>query len=298
MDALSAYRTFQVAVDGGSLAVGMWGSSGPVILCSHGITGNHVSMAALADQLAGEARLVAPDHRGRGGSRDVGAPWGMRQHAKDAVAVLDHLGLARADLHVGHSMGGFVAAVTAAEYPDRVGRVLLVDGGLPLMESVPEGVDLEQLIRAVIGPAMDRLDMTFDSRETYYEFWRKHPAVGGDWSRYVERYLDYDLASEPPTLRPTTRKEAVLGDTQSQLVDDVVSRSLVALRGPVRFLRAPRGIMNDAPLYAEAPVEAWAPRIRGFSAATIPDVNHYTILLSERGAKAVADEIRGFGLAG
>lgn len=122
--------------------------------------------------------------------------------------------------------------------------------------------------------------------------WRRHPALAESWSSYVERYLDYDLVGEPPKLRPRTRKDAVLGDTRSQLVEDLVPRSLIAMHGPVRFLRAPRGIMNDAPLYAEDRLATWAAKIDRFSWTTIPDVNHYTILLSQRGAKAVAEEVR------
>jgi lipase len=290
---MTSYRTFDVAVEGGTLHVGLWGTGDPVVLGSHGITGSHVSLQALADQLGEGVRFVAPDHRGRGRSRSVTGPWSMRAHAADLVAVLDHLGIERADVLLGHSMGGFVSAVTTAEHGERIGSVVMVDGGLPPFDALPEGLSTEQLIRAVIGPAMERLDMTFESREAYYDFWRGHPALQGNWSPYVERYLDYDLFGEPPCLRPTTRKEAVLGDTESQLVDDVVPRSLAAMHGPVRFLRAPRGILNDAPLYAEERIETWAGRIDRFTWTTIPDVNHYTILLSERGAKAVAEEVRG-----
>jgi hypothetical protein len=132
---------------------------------------------------------------------------------------------------------------------------------------------------------MDRLDMTFASRQAYHDFWRRHPAIGGDWSAHVERYLDYDLMGEPPNLRPRTRKDVVVADTKSQLVEDLVPRSLTALRAAVRLLRAPRGILNDSPLYTEERIEPWARRIGGFSATTIPDVNHYTILLAERRAR-------------
>lgn len=215
----------------------------------------------------------------------------MRAHAADVKAVLDHLSIEKADILLGHSMGGFVAAVTTAEHGDRIGSVLLVDGGLPLMDRVPEGSTTEELTRALIGPAMERLDRTFESKEAYRAFWRWHPALANDWSGYAERYFDYDLVGEPPTLRSSVRKDAALGDAASQLSGDLVSRSLESMHGPVRFLRAPRGILNNEPLYSQERLESWASRIGGFSAATIEDVNHYTILLSQRGARAVADEV-------
>lgn len=286
------YESFDVPVEGGLLHVGLWGRSGPVVAASHGLTATHISFEALAEQLGDDLRLVAPDHRGRGRSRDIEGPWGFRAHAADLVAVLDHIGAARADVLVGHSMGGFVAAVAAAEYPGRFAQVLMVDGGLPVLDAPRDGVSVERLLKAVLGPSMDRIDRRFESRQAYREFWRAHPAFAGDWSVYVERYADYDLIGAAPELVSSIRKEAILRDTESQLIGDLVPRSLGALQAPVRFLRAPRGITSGEALYAEPLLEAWGPRIGRFSHATVPDVNHFTIVISERGARALAEEIR------
>ena len=68
---MSAYHTVTVPVVGGKLFVGVWGDSGPVIVCSHGITANHVSFKALARRLSGRYRLLVPDHRGRGESAAI-----------------------------------------------------------------------------------------------------------------------------------------------------------------------------------------------------------------------------------
>lgn len=164
------YRTVEVEVEGGQLHAGIWGDRGPVILCSHGITANHISFQTLADRMGGEFQLIAPDHRGRGRSCDIVGPWGMKAHAADMVALLDALSLERADLMVGHSMGAFIAVVAQAEYPQRVGALLLVDGGLPLFDEIPPGVSSEQLVHAIIGPAMARLDMRFASADAYLDF--------------------------------------------------------------------------------------------------------------------------------
>ncbi len=107
------YRTFDLPVTGGTLHTAVWGTQGPVVLCSHGLTANHTEFQALADQLGDEFRVIAPDHRGRGRSCDITGPWGMAAHATDLVALLDHLGIRKVDLLLGHSMGGFVAAITA-----------------------------------------------------------------------------------------------------------------------------------------------------------------------------------------
>lgn len=297
-DASPEYRTLDVAVTGGALRVGLWGTRGPVIVCAHGITANHTEFAWLAKELGPGYRLIAPDLRGRGRSNGIDGPWGMAAHAADVVAVLDHLGIAQADLLLGHSMGGFVAAVAAAQAPDRFARVLMVDGGVPLMNVgfiawLPfSNYLIEKLTQKIIGPSLTRLDMTFPTREAYRDFWRPHPALAEAWSPYFEQYVDYDLVGEPPALRASTRKEALLRDVRTQLVEDLVPRSLRQIRCPVRFLRAPRGIMNDKALYAEDKLARAAAGMSQFTSATVPDVNHYTILLSERGARAVAADIR------
>jgi pimeloyl-ACP methyl ester carboxylesterase len=201
------YQTHDVPVAGGRLRVAQWGGSGPLVLCAHGITASHMEFQWLAAELGGEVRLVAPDLRGRGHSNGISGPWGMAAHAADLAAVLDHLGARRADVLLGHSMGGFVAAVTAAQHPDRVGAVLMVDGGVPLMDIAFIGYLpfsnwlTEKIVHKLIGPSLARLDMSFASREEYHAFWRPHPAMKNDWSPYFERYLDYDLEGAPPRLR-------------------------------------------------------------------------------------------------
>lgn len=286
------YEIFEVAAPGGKLRGGMWGSQGPVVLLAHGVTANHLTFALLAEQLGEEMRLIAPDLRGRGRSTIVDGPWGIDVHAADLVRVLDHLQLPKADVLVGQSMGGFVAVVAAAEHPDRFGAVLLADGGLPVMEKLPWFLPLTFFMRMALGPAMKRLMMSFESRRAYQEYWRAHPALADDWSPSVERYVDYDLVGDAPLLRSSVSRTAVIEDTRSMITTGHIPLSLRALRGPVRLLRAPRGLMNGKALYSEKTIDLWRSRIRNFSCVTVPDVNHYTLLMSERGAKACAEEIR------
>jgi pimeloyl-ACP methyl ester carboxylesterase len=77
----------------------------------------------------GDVRLIRMDARGRG--RSDHAPWqsyNVAQEAADVVALMDHLGLARAAI-LGTSRGGLVAMVLAATVPDRLTGVCLNDIG-------------------------------------------------------------------------------------------------------------------------------------------------------------------------
>jgi len=292
------YELVNIPVEGGELAVASWGNDGPVILAAHGITASHREFKALAEILGNDYRLIAPDLRGRGRSHAIKGPWGMQAHARDMVAILDYFGIPKADIILGHSMGGFVAAVATAEYPARFGGVLMVDGGFPIMwmpplTRMPFGdVLIEKLVQRIVGPSLTRLDMSFKSADEYRAFWRDHPAFKDDWSEYVEDYIDYDLYGKTPELRPRASKRAVLQDVRTQLFENLVPKSIKALKGPVHFLRAPRGLMNDKPLYKEGLVEKLGKKLAGFHFGNVPDTNHFTIVISKAGSEVVAKEIR------
>lgn len=67
--------------------------------------------------------LITMDLQGHGRTADVAdRPMSLEQNAKDVVALLDYLGIAKADV-LGESYGGATAALIALHHPDRVGRV-------------------------------------------------------------------------------------------------------------------------------------------------------------------------------
>ncbi len=279
-------REFDVPVAGGNLRVVEWPGDGPVVLAAHGITANALSWTRVAELIGGRVRLVAPDLRGRARSNNLPGPYGMAAHAADLIAVAGHLGLDRVPL-VGHSMGGFVVASTAAAYPDRISSVLLVDGGVAL--TVPPGLDVDAVLQAVIGPAMQRLSMTFPDAAAYLGFFRAHPALGPDWGPAVEAYVLRDLAGEPPELRSSCALEAIRGDATDTLITDETVRAVHHLRCPARLMWAARGMLNEARgLYDESRLSTLDPRI---AVERVDDVNHYTILLTDAAAQRVADRI-------
>lgn len=282
-------RPFAAPVEGGLMRGGVWGADdAPALLAVHGITSHHLAWADVARALP-DHRVIAPDLRGRGGSADLPGPWGMARHADDVVAVLDHLGLDCVPI-VGHSMGAFVAAAAAHRHPDRISRVVLVDGGLPL--ELPPGVDVSQ-IDAALGPALARLTMTFESRETYRAFWRAHPAFVDEPPADLDAYSDYDLTGTAPALRPRPSADAVRTDSRELYGAPIVVDALAALAGAA-LLTAPRGLQNETPgLYPPAVLDRWRTALPALTVHEVADVNHYTIVMGERGAAAVAEVLRG-----
>jgi lipase len=292
MTADDRYRTVDVSVPGGDLRVGVWEGTtdaAPTVLLVHGVTASHLSWPFVAQRLP-EVRVVAPDLRGRGRSNDLSGPAGLAAHARDMVAVLDVLGVERAVV-VGHSMGAFVALVLGDLYPERVSRIVLVDGGLPL--DLPAGMGTDDIIRLVLGPTAERLAMRFASVDAYLDFWRAHPAFRRDWTPELEAYLAYDLVGAEPDLRPATSYETLEEDSIDQNTGGAIADALARLRHPTVLLTAERGLLDQVPaLYARDRIPGLVQAHPGLQHVAVPDVNHYTIAMSERGADAVATVVR------
>lgn len=286
---MTQYEQRTVPVRGGDLTVGVWGpdDAAQTVLAVHGVTSSHKSWPLVAAALDG-ARVIAPDLRGRGRSNQLPGPYGMPQHADDLAAVLDAFGVDSAVV-VGHSMGAFVSVVFSHRHPERVSELVLVDGGLPL--AVPQGVAPDELTRAVLGPAQERLTMTFASTDSYLDFWRAHPAFAEEWSPTIEQYMAYDLYGDEPELHPATTFQAVAEDSAELTGSDSLMNALDALTHRAAFLRAPRGLMNAAPLYEPEYVAEWSQRLATVTTADVDDVNHYTIVLGEAGAQRTAAAI-------
>ncbi len=288
------YSPHQVQVRGGMMHVGVWepangAADAPTVLAIHGITASHVAWPLLAQALP-DVRLIAPDLRGRGRSRDLPAPYGMPSHADDVAAVLDHFGVDQV-VAVGHSMGGFVSLVLADRHPHLASALVLVDGGLPLLP--PEGVEPSDLSLAILGPAAERLAMTFPDHAAYRQMWREHPAFA-EWTDLTSAYVDFDLvATEDGALRPATRVEALEEDIRELVDGDSLLRALANLRHPASWLLAPRGLMDEVPpLYPEAARLHWTAEHPGLEVAEIEGVNHYTIVMLQRGIDQVVPHVR------
>ncbi len=284
-----SFEMISVPVDGGMLAVGVrQGRQGaPVAVLIHGITANHKTWALVADELADDVTMIAPDLRGRAGSAHLPAPYGMHQHAKDVKAILDHAGIDTATI-VGHSMGGFVTAAFALDYPERVAGLVLVDGGVTVAE-LPEGADIDEVLTAILGPTMQRLSMTFESEEAWLSFWKQHPSLQ-DWNQSIEDYVMYDLVGEPGAFRSGVNIDAIRADGADTL--GAAGFLFKQLTQPTPWVLAQRGLVNAEPLYAPEAVAQFTADYPFLQASVVDDVNHFTITISPRGAKEVADVIR------
>jgi pimeloyl-ACP methyl ester carboxylesterase len=96
----------------------------PLIMLHGGVLTFHLSFDSLLPALTAERKVIGVELQGHGHTADGDRPFSIRQCAEDVIALLDQLGIERADF-LGYSLGGLVSTDVAVLAPDRVGRLVL-----------------------------------------------------------------------------------------------------------------------------------------------------------------------------
>ena len=111
-----------------------WGREGaPIIFMLHGWMDVGASFQFVADSLAGDWHVIAPDWRGFGQTERSGSDtYWFPDYLADLDAMLDHYSPGAAVNLLGHSMGGNVVGIYAGVRPERVRRLINLEGfGMP-----------------------------------------------------------------------------------------------------------------------------------------------------------------------
>lgn len=101
---------------------------GETLILSAGLGGSGGYWAPNLPALASRYRVVTYDHRGTGRSDRAGPPpASVDDMADDILKVMDGLGIAQAHI-LGHAAGGVMALALALRAPERLGRIVVVNG--------------------------------------------------------------------------------------------------------------------------------------------------------------------------
>src|SRR3954468_114284 len=119
-------RTGFVDHDGERIYYEVVGEGGVPLVLSHGAGGNHAVWYQQVAPFAVDRTVVTWDHRGYGRSTDRADRSGPEVAVGDLLAVLDALGIERADL-VGQSMGGWTVVGAALARPGLARSLVLAD---------------------------------------------------------------------------------------------------------------------------------------------------------------------------
>lgn len=198
----------------------------------------------LLQPLSGSLRIWAPDLRGHGQTRlplttDIRRNW--HDHRDDVVSLLQSMDGAPVAL-AGHSIGGTSSLLAAAEVPDRVSKLLLLDPviwgrltvglfNLPGFGRISSGVPI---VKSTLRRRAD-----FDTREQALQSWRGRGAFKGWPDAVLADYVLSGLVDTPQgvTLACTPQWEA--SNYASQAHNPW--RALRRYKGPVRIMKAQNG---------------------------------------------------------
>ena len=155
---VAEFEEWEIALHGRRVIYRIAGSGPPVVLI-HGMLNSSRHWQAVADRLAVDHTVVAPDLIGHGDSAAPRGDYSLGAHAASIRDLLAAIGIERATI-VGHSLGGGVAMQFFYQFPQRVERLALISsGGL--------GREVSPMLRTAALPGMSALlALTINPRVT------------------------------------------------------------------------------------------------------------------------------------
>jgi pimeloyl-ACP methyl ester carboxylesterase len=186
-------------VNGINLYYETHGSGRPLILL-HGGLGSGEMFGPVLPQLAERHQVVTVDLQGHGRTADIDRPLDAVLMAGDVAALIDHLQLARPDV-VGYSLGGGVAFHTAAKYPAKVRRLVMVSANIRPDAIYPE-------MRAQQGQ-VNAAAVEFMKATPMYQLYQRVAPRPEDFTRLLDKIgaamsKDFDFTEEVRGLQVPT----------------------------------------------------------------------------------------------
>jgi pimeloyl-ACP methyl ester carboxylesterase len=188
--ALAECRDELVEVNGIQLQYLEWGRAGPAIIFIHGLGDNPYIFDDIAAAFTDRFRVIAYARRGHGRSGAQG-PYDDATLTADLLGLMDALEIPRADL-VGWSMGGNEVTSMAAQHPERVSRIVYLDGGYDYSDP-----DFAAVVKATPADLMSVPASAMASEDAYFAFQQSqvYPCLN-DMHR-VAAYLHESIIVQP-----------------------------------------------------------------------------------------------------
>lgn len=256
--------------DGIQIQMAVWDGKGIPILCIHGLTANSRFWDCLAAALTPQHKVIAMDIRGRGLSEKPSTGYSIERHCKDILALMDDQGLQRPVL-MGHSLGAFISLVFATKHPQKVSRLILVDGGGKLSET--------QMDRVFTGikPSLDRLGQVFPTFDAYISQMKQAPFLQ-PWNSYMETYFRYEVEEVEGGVRSRVHPKHIEEETNNLRKEDS-TQFYSKVTCPTLILRATKGMLaEDDLVLPEDVANRMVKEIPHAALVELEGVNHYTIL--------------------
>jgi pimeloyl-ACP methyl ester carboxylesterase len=175
------------------------GAGRPLVLL-HGGLGSGEMFGPVLPLLAARHQVIAIDLQGHGRTADISRPIDVRLMADDIAALIDHVGLDRPDL-MGYSLGGGVALHTAAKYPAKVRRLVVVSANIRRDAIPPEMLAQQGQVSAAAADSLKNTPM--------YQVYQRVAPRPQDFPRLLDKIgqsmsKDFDYSKEVRSLQVPT----------------------------------------------------------------------------------------------
>jgi pimeloyl-ACP methyl ester carboxylesterase len=211
---------------------------GMPLLLLHGWGASAELFAPLLDALQPGRRLVVPDLPGFGATPAPPVAWSAHDYAAWTLALLDRLGVEQFDV-IGHSNGGRIAIVLAAEHPERVCRVVLASSaGVPSRRGLRDRLRVRtyKALRAVEHSSMAPASLRAVARQRADRRGSDdYRASSGTMRATLVRLVNQDLRPLLPRITAPTLLVWGDRDTETPLSDGREMEQLIPDAGLVVF---------------------------------------------------------------
>jgi pimeloyl-ACP methyl ester carboxylesterase len=171
----------------------IYGEGEPLVLLHGGLT-TIEEQAIWIETLAKARKVIALELQGHGRSPDTERPISLETFGDDVAAVVDALGLERADL-VGHSLGADAAIRAAIQHPEKVQRLVVISTAYAKRGWYPETQEGMASVGAEMADSVrqtptGKLSEQWPNPERFPLFLDKMGEMMGkdyDWSEEIEK---------------------------------------------------------------------------------------------------------------
>lgn len=272
---LSDIQEFDLQLSSGRVHLRRTGSAtAPLVLLIPGLSAHLHCFDVIVDQLAGrDLQLVTVDLRGRGRSEVTPAgTYGLAAHCRDVLEIATLLGAHEFEL-IGWSMGALIGIMAAAQAPQRLKRLVLIDHA-GRMDSGP----VEKIRRG-----LDRLDIVVTQPADYLALIRTSGSIE-PWSEFWDHYYQVELAPVAFGYQPSTSKMACLEDLEDLLTEDFAT-CWTKLSMPTLLIRCMVPIAGGL-IVPQQECDQMRQAVPQLQVAEL-DVDHYIVMVSDETTRLI-----------
>lgn len=252
------------------------------IIFLHGVSANaHAFDGLIKEGLNQNYTIISLDMRGRGLSDKPATGYDMKEHAKDVLGLLDHLGIEKAIL-AGHSFGALLSIYMSYHYPEKINKIILLDAAAKLHPDT----------REMLIPSLSRLGQTYPSFEDYLDKIKKSPYITF-WDDSMESYYKADIAENSDgSVTPRSSVENISETLNKASFGEDWHKYITEIEQPAILMNGTANYALEAPIL---PKEYALETVNAMKNCQYLEIsgNHQTMLYGQ-GAKEIVQAITEF----